>query len=265
MTISVLEYSKPPRLLRRRAVRRWFVAIGTLVLLLVAGAIALPQYRKYQAEKEERRRLAPTTLIHAVHTGDIAKLRQALADGASPNTREGGISCVIPPELALVSAARNGQMEMAQILLDAGADPNVGVASLEGRPLLRQAVRQRDLELVERLIAKGANPNFKGSYHADALWLFEPGDQASKMLTLLLNAGADPNAGLSSGAGVLHLVVLLGTASDAEVLIKHGALVNHKDNEGRTPLDLCENGDIRQILLHAGAIHGTAGNPGASK
>jgi ankyrin repeat protein len=52
-------------------------------------------------------------------------------------------------------AARNGKLRAAEILLDAGADPNA--VSVNGKTALEMAREEGHSEIVELLVARGAS------------------------------------------------------------------------------------------------------------
>jgi ankyrin repeat protein len=86
-------------------------------------------------------------VFEAVDTGDPAFVRalvEAGADARTPNDYE------MPP---LAEAARTGNLEMCQILLAGGADPNAAPA---GFPLLYGPVNENHLEVVKLLLTAGA-------------------------------------------------------------------------------------------------------------
>lgn len=86
-------------------------------------------------------------VFEAVDTGDAAFVRalvEAGADAKKANDYE------MPP---LAEAARVGNLEMCQILLKGGADPNAAPA---GFPLLYGPVNEGHLEVVRLLLASGA-------------------------------------------------------------------------------------------------------------
>lgn len=97
-----------------------------------------------------------TIVFGAVDTGDAAFVRalvEAGADAKKANDYE------MPP---LAEAARTGNLEMCEILLKGGADPNAAPA---GFPLLFGPVNEGHLEVVKLLLESGA----KLGEHKDAL------------------------------------------------------------------------------------------------
>ena len=95
-------------------------------------------------------------VFEAVDTGDAAFVSPLVEAGADAKTaNEYGV----PP---LAEAARTGRLEMCQILLKAGADPNSAPA---GFPLLYGPVNEGHLEVVKLLLTSGA----KLGEHKEAL------------------------------------------------------------------------------------------------
>lgn len=86
-------------------------------------------------------------VFEAVDTGDAAFVRALAEAGADVKTAN---DYEVPP---LSEAARTGNLEMCQILLKAGADPNAAPA---GFPLLYGPVNENHPEVVKLLLASGA-------------------------------------------------------------------------------------------------------------
>ena len=73
----------------------------------------------------------------------------------------------------LHSAASANHTDVVRILLDAGADPNAPQSG--GWTPLHSAAQNGNVELVELLLAHGANPSATNDDGADAVWLAEKG------------------------------------------------------------------------------------------
>lgn len=88
--------------------------------------------------------------IEAVRRTEIKKIQQAIGSGIDVNAfDENG-------NTALMYAAQKGKFETVQILLKAGADPNI---SGEGVPPLIAAIGSGDSSIVRILVKAGANVN----------------------------------------------------------------------------------------------------------
>ena len=133
---------------------------------------------------------------------------------------------------ALMIAAAHGQAEVAELLLEAGADP-----------------RAKDLR-ANRPLDYAA-----GIGHYDPAGR-EDGGQA-KVATLLVGRGADVNSRNWRGVTPLHHAARTARVGVAKVLLVHGALVDAVDVTGETPLRRAViNGpelDMVRVLLGYGA------------
>lgn len=93
-----------------------------------------------------------TPLLFAARHGDIESAGLLLDTGADANdTAPSGTS-------ALVVAAHGGHTALARYLLDRGADPNAADA---GYAALHAAILRGDHELLDALLAQGADPNLR--------------------------------------------------------------------------------------------------------
>ena len=126
----------------RSAVRRVIVNTGT------AGGDA--EFNGSMVVPEDRGGYTP--LLFAVRHGDVASAELLLDAGADANdTAPSGTS-------ALVVAAHGGHTALARFLLDRGADPNAAGA---GYTALHAAILRGDHELLQALLAHGADPNLR--------------------------------------------------------------------------------------------------------
>ena len=64
-----------------------------------------------------------------------------------------------------------------------------------------------------------------------------------KMVALLLRNRANPNARIKNGMTALHLAVATHQNGSARLLIRYGADVYLKDDQGRTPYTLARQSD----------------------
>ena len=173
--------------MRWESVRRQMMiggAIGSFVFLAACG---MPS--------------ADSPLTRAVQQGNLAEVQALLAHRADPNEREGH------GWTPLVLAARTGQVGMARVLLEAGADPNL-MDSLYTRPgwtPLMNAVHTGQIKSVQVLIEAGVDANLKSSNGTTALML-ATGEESTGIVRLLLEAGADPHPGVNGSAALTNAV-----------------------------------------------------------
>ena len=136
-------------------------------------------------------------LLIAAQRGDVAAVRQALADGADVNAR-GWAGAT-----ALMKAARLGHIEMAQLLLDHGADAQVDMyCRKEARDVnvhhrlrvtaLYQAARSGSMEMVQLMLPLITTPELRAREVSQALFP-AAARGLNDMIQLFLREGADIN------------------------------------------------------------------------
>lgn len=112
---------------------------------------------------------------------------------------------------------------------------------LDNEQTLIKAAHNRDLEKVKDLISKGVNPNVKDRFGNTPLLEVTRrkalSENASQIISLLLNAGADVNAQNSLGVTALFLASKHGLIFAVEKLIEKGANPNIHTASNMTPLD----------------------------
>jgi ankyrin repeat protein len=142
-----------------------------------------------------------TPLMAAARAGSVAAVRLLLASGADVNAAE-----TFQKTTALMWASSERHADVVDLLLEAGADPNrqAHVTSLTKRhnadhptggfAALMLAARNGDLEMVRRLVARGANVNLKNGDDASAAMVAIYNDRFD-VAAALLELGSDANDG----------------------------------------------------------------------
>ena len=108
-----------------------------------------------------------------------------------------------------------------------------------GESPLHVAVKRGDIEKVRSLLSEGANANSKD--HAGWRPIHESmreGDNALRIIRLLVDHGADINAQSDSGNTALHDAAAYMTHEIIEYLVKSGADPSVKNLDGKCPLDI---------------------------
>jgi uncharacterized protein len=237
-----------------------------------------------------------TPLLFAVREGRIDTVRALLKAGADVNeTWQAGRAAGVAGISAMVLAVANAHYELAAAMLDAGANPN---AAAQGWTALHQITWVRkpgrgdndpspegsgtlsSLDLVKKLVAKGANVNAKmtkqGNVGRTSLnmigatpFLMAARTADVQMMRLLVQLGADPLMPNADGTTPLLAAAGLGTYSpgedpgtDSEVLeavkltLELGGDINGVDKNGESVIHAAtykQVPTVAQYLIDKGA------------
>jgi ankyrin repeat protein len=154
-------------------------------------------------------------------------------------------------------AALHGELAVAQVLLEAGADVNArnSYGAFTPGDLWSVLGSSNHKDPVALLRVHGVDTqDMKNGYTPLHLAVFSVSHK--KMVELLLSKGADVNARAASGATPLFFAILRDQKDDAQIFIDHGADVNLPDAYGDTVLDCAlhlQYGSLIQLLVDHGA------------
>lgn len=158
-------------------------------------------------------------------------------------------------DLPLHTAAITGQLEIARLLLESGAELD-GLDSDESTPLQCAAV-YRHPEVVRLLLARGADVNRRDKNGAYSLSFAASGGD-SACVRLVFDAGADLNLITPQGTNLLHYACTRGFWWLADRVIAAGGDINRGDREGQTPLHMASFGRfperVREIIARGGNV-----------
>lgn len=156
-------------------------------------------------------------------------------------------------EPALVDAAMNGDIKAVRALVK---NTDVNAAQPDGMTALHWAVQRNDLEMVNALLAAGADFHLANRTGVRPLYLATVNGGAA-VIGRLLEAGEDANAVLTTeGETVLMLTAQTGNPAAVKVLLDRGADPNVQQSHGQTALMwAAEQGhtDVVKLLLARGA------------
>ena len=153
--------------------------------------------------------------------------------------------------------AENDNLEIVQLLLEAGADPNLPImvqASSISCPSLLFACTKGHLELVKFLLKEvGGNVNLQQETGETFLMTACDGGHKDIVLTLL-ESGADPNICDNDGDNALYYVLLSNSSEDnildiIQTLLSWNINVNAQNNNGVTPLMIASEKGYSEVLL----------------
>ena len=160
---------------------------------------------------------------------------------------------------ALLIATRDGDIDRALALVEAGADPDTAPATddRDQRPVLMLAALLPDTRLLRALIAKGADVNRASGGITPLLAATRDSwhGRAEAVMTLLAN-GANPLVADAEGNTPLHGAVLSAEAGVAAMLLDASAPINALTRSGNSPLAIAcraANWPLAKFLLERGA------------
>jgi uncharacterized protein len=141
---------------------------------------------------------------------------------------EGAVTQVAPQPAPLVQAARSRDAATVEKMLRAGPRTVVRQIAVDGTTALHWAVYNDDADLVDRLVAAGADVNARNDYGATPL------SQAAvvgnvRVIKRLLSAGADVESANADGQTVLMVLARSSNVEAAKLLLKRGARVDARE------------------------------------
>ncbi len=232
---------------------------------LIFAAVVFPwTFPAGAAESPVKTEIAPSSVIEAVKTGDLAALKKQLGEGVSADAKDKWGS----PLVSL--AAQAGHEDIVRLLLEQGASP---ANTMRGSLPLHFAAEGGNTNLVVLFLEKGNPINatmeagmsvlyfaVKGKHHDAARLLLERGADANlyrpvqnvrriylplsqaianedrKMVELLIKHGADFNALDNIGIPAYFEAARISSSSLLKYFLGLGAEPDRVSQEGSTPL-----------------------------
>jgi ankyrin repeat protein len=199
-----------------------------------------------------------TALMQASATASADIVKLLLSEGADVSVRNNFgrtpfFACIIR---AIGEKDREASLQIAQILLEAGADPNT-LEEHSVSPLFYVCI-MGCLDVVKFLLNNGADPNQIG---AEGLTCLQAAAHESypDIIELLMQYGADPNEIGDKMWTPLHFTVQFDkelTLHTARALVRGGADIDALTDVGVTPVYLAVQAkrlDVARFLLSEGA------------
>jgi len=186
----------------------------------------------------------------ACHTGDIERVRELLRQDPSLANKTGEHDgYYLGAGAPLSNAAAAGRMDIVQLLLEHGADPNLPEEQFAPKgKALYAAVYNGHYEIAKLLLERGAFPNPPVESSGDALWVSQDWRPDKRMEQLLLSYGATPREERRDEdwptrehnwlhISPLHEAARKGDLKEAKRLLESGADLAARDEHLRsTPL-----------------------------
>ncbi|MDI6911825.1 ankyrin repeat domain-containing protein [Nocardioides sp.] len=183
------------------------------------GSAAAPEVYSLPGER--------TLLMHWSAVGDEDQVVELLRDGTDINAVD------VDGDTALYYAVSNGNLEIAEVLLEHGADPDLAGAN---GTCVRFAADKGWVDLLKLLLQRGADASGADADGITAAMLAAGGGK-NEILEELNRYGADFDETDRDGDTALFYAVSRGRASTAELLVSAGASAGPPANaSGHTPL-----------------------------
>lgn len=169
---------------------------------------------------------------------------------AAPATKAAAAKPAAPKKdgRALFDAAKAGDEVLVRRLIAEGSDLDY---QFGGDSTLENAIRYRKVNVARILLEAGANPNFQDSeYGGTPLFIAAQMRDDDTLALLLGKYRANPNLTTKSGRTALHQAAEFSNAGGTAMLLKAGANPNVVDDQGRSPLDLARSSDASYVIIH---------------
>lgn len=198
-----------------------------------------------------------TKLMTSAESGQVDRVRALLAAGAKVDDARTSQNIT-----ALALAADAGHLEIVKVLLAAGANPNIIGGTFHGGPAATWMAAlnrcNKDwLDIFQAMLDGGVEINPNADIYMSPLGVAIYKDDPV-MIKALVVKGADVNlVDRETGGTPLIFAARYGTSKVVEVLLDAGAEINAKDKNGRTALSAARQNidpySITELLKRRGA------------
>jgi ankyrin repeat protein len=182
-------------------------------------------------------------ILHmACNNQSVAGVTYILSIGKDPNEKT-----AVEEWTPLWIAACHGNLELARLLLDAGADVNA--TTRKGLTALREAALIGATEIVQLLLERGADPEIMPLEFQDPPLLAAASRSHTETVKLLLDVGANVNAQQSGGWSALHYALLHKSKETVALILDHSPDVNAATMAHLRPLHLAAMAGFTDVGL----------------
>ena len=149
----------------------------------------------------------------------------------------------------LYDAVKAKNIARVQLLLEQGADKDKKFGEYEETPLFA-ASKEGHLPIVQLLVEQGADMEETDYFDRSPLYMACCQDHFDTA-RYLLEQGADRDKAITFANNKftpLHAAAIYGHLEITKLLMVYGADLNAKDREGRLPIDVADNEEIKQAI-----------------
>jgi ankyrin repeat protein len=190
--------------------------------------------------------MSSSALPNAARDGDLEKVQCLLNQGIDvDSTDEDG-------NTALIIASNEGHIDIVQLLLKKNAKLDIQ-ATEGGSTALICASAEGHLEIVKALLTKNSNVDIQNQYGCTALLLSSSHGQL-EVVRALLEKGAKVDIQDEDGDTALICACRYGAKDGVRVLLEHGADTRIKNKAGKIARDDCTK-ELAQMLDEVRNIH----------
>lgn len=228
---------------------QYLIGAGAAASERTLSVAATPEIRELVMGSVMKRRLE-LQLCEGVASRNVSEVRKLLAMGVSPNalTYDHQMS-------VLMMAAGDAKIDMVNILLENGADPNY--VNTQSKSVLHIAAAYGSADVVTRLLAAGAEPMVQGSNGAtplhDAVWSHNT-ETVKALLPAYRAQNFNPD-GQRNGFPIV-MAVRDGNQPIVQLFLAAGTNLRHEQFIKQSPLIeavLYSREEIARLLIAAGA------------
>lgn len=192
-------------------------------------------------------RLELKLLVEAILNGDTKVVRAQLEGAKSVDVRLPQRKNRPARETPLMLAVERGYLPIIRLLISLGT--NINLTNEYQQPSLLYAVRKNHVSAVKLLLKSGADPNLVMMDGDFVLREAATGSIDLQVCRSLLTSGADACMANRMGGTALHIAAFHGRADVAQLLIRAGANVNHRDRHGHGPLTCALSRNHKNVIF----------------
>lgn len=175
-------------------------------------------------------------------TNDLNRVQEALKHGANANAPDQRTA-----QSPIMLAAHHGNLPMASLLLESGADVNDADVDADRNTALMYASGSGHQKVVTLLIESGANINAKNNFNQTALMKASE-DGHPQVVTTLLEKGADVNAKDKWNKTAIFHAIDQEKTDVVPILLKYDIDLTVKNKNDLTALDYAKGREYDDIV-----------------